>query len=159
MKRLLDTLDQNSSNKILEALGDIFPGIIAITDENVKVLWANKAFVELTGYTFDEMVGKKPGEILQGPQTDKDTIIYMAESIKKKQPFSADVLNYRKDGSTYWVRLFSQPVFVDDSLKFWVATKYDVTHEKLLEKQITFEQEVITAGTSRINRLLSLYEF
>lgn len=157
MQHLLNNLDQDSTDKILEVLSDVFPGVIAITDEKIRIIWANKAFVDLTGYTLEESIGQKPGDFLQGPETDKETIVYMAKSIKQKQSFAVDVLNYKKDNSVYWVRLFAHPVFVKDELKFWIATKYDVTHEKILEKQMMFEQETISAGTSRISHLLQLY--
>jgi PAS domain-containing protein len=56
-------------------------------------------------------LGQKPGSFLQGKDTDLDTVAYMKEQIRKKEPFICEILNYKKSGESYWLRINGQPIF------------------------------------------------
>ncbi len=103
---------------------------VVITDALGYIEWVNDGFTQITGYQLEEVYGHKPGDMLQGPLTDVRAIINMREKIALKVPFEEEVLNYAKDGSTYWLRLHISPVFDDKGkhIKF-VAIETDITKE------------------------------
>lgn len=72
-----------------------------INNPGPRIIWANKVFYQRTGYTPDEVIGQSP-RILQGPETDRDTLDKIRNALEEWRPIRSEVLNYRKDGSTYW---------------------------------------------------------
>jgi PAS domain S-box-containing protein len=54
-----------------------------ITDEKGRLEWANSVLKKFSGYTKDELVGKKPGSVLQGAETDPETVAYLSNQIEK----------------------------------------------------------------------------
>jgi PAS domain S-box-containing protein len=124
---------------------------VVITDADVKITWVNKAFETTTGYTFDEIKGKKPGNFLQGPETSKDTIKYMRRQIRKSKPFACEVYNYKKTGEGYWLRIICQPVFdAHGKLIQFFALEEDITEEKKTKEKI---QEAANRMSSLITNL------
>ncbi|MEN9549010.1 MAG: Autoinducer 2 sensor kinase/phosphatase LuxQ [Bacteroidota bacterium] len=116
---------------------------VVIADPNGCVEWVNKSFENITGYSLDEIKGKKPGQVLQGKDTDTKTVEYIREQIKNGEPFVCEILNYHKSGSTYWLRLQGQALKdkAGNILKFF-AIEEDITKEKLLAEQLReFEQK------------------
>lgn len=67
-----------------------------------RILYANPAFCQMTGYSVDELVGQTP-RILQGAETDPSVLKALRESLKRKETFVGSTINYRKDGSPYQV--------------------------------------------------------
>ncbi|MEH8173621.1 PAS domain-containing protein, partial [Aeromonas veronii] len=75
------------------------------------VIWINEAFSFLTGYGIEEMQGKKPGKLLQGPDTDPATVAIMRDALAQQNSFNVDVVNYSKAQNSYWVRIACNPLF------------------------------------------------
>ena len=69
-------------------------------DADYEILYVNSAFSELTGYGYDEVVGKDPA-ILQGPKTDRKLLGQLRESLDGGNMFHGKTVNYRKDGSEF----------------------------------------------------------
>ncbi|MEO1709785.1 MAG: PAS domain-containing protein, partial [Pseudomonadota bacterium] len=59
---------------------------IVITDGDGLTEWVNEAFTQMTGFTVDDMAGKKPGVVLQGPETDRNTVVAISKALQKRQP-------------------------------------------------------------------------
>ena len=57
---------------------------VILTDEKKSIIWVNDAFLTITGYSLFEVLGKKPGIILQGQNTSKETIELISKSLKKQ---------------------------------------------------------------------------
>lgn len=110
---------------------------VVIADAEGKVEWLNKGFENITGYNLDEMKGKKPGHVLQGPETDKETVAYIKTQIEKGDPFICEILNYHKNGSAYWLRLQGQSLKDNNGkiIKFF-AIGEDITREKQINQQL-----------------------
>ncbi|MGZ2257215.1 bifunctional diguanylate cyclase/phosphodiesterase [Roseobacter sp. A03A-229] len=83
---------------------------ITVTDESERILWVNHAFTELTGYSQEEAVGRRPGELLHGPNTDLETRRTIRKAISAGRAVQAEILNYRKDGTAYWTNLGISPL-------------------------------------------------
>jgi PAS domain S-box-containing protein len=100
------------------------------------IVFANDAFVSLTGYDREFVLGRNC-RFLQGPETDETSIEKIRSAIKNRTDLNVDVLNYRKDGTTFWNALYVCPV-VDEAgaLQFYFASQLDVTHRKEAELKV-----------------------
>jgi PAS domain S-box-containing protein len=76
---------------------------VAVTDNSSArlITYVNPAFLELTGYSEEECLGRNCS-FLQGPKTDVNTVLEIAEALNRGDPIRRVVLNYRKDGITFW---------------------------------------------------------
>lgn len=81
------------------------------TDTLGRIVATNPAFSALCGYSFREIVGRKPGSFLQGEQTEQSSIQAIRAALQKNQPVEVEMTNYHKNGSTYRVHISIQPVF------------------------------------------------
>ncbi len=82
----------------------------------------------MSGYAENEIVGRNC-RFLQGEATDPATIDRLRIAIAANHEIEVDLLNYRKDGSSFWNRLLVSPVFEDRAVTFFVASQQDVTLE------------------------------
>jgi PAS domain S-box-containing protein len=73
------------------------------------IIFCNKAFNDLSGYSNDELIGRNC-RMLQGKETDPATISKIRQAIASEESVAVDILNYRKDGTTFWNALFVSPV-------------------------------------------------
>lgn len=123
-----------------------------ITDPNRPdnpIVFANKAFQQLTGYELDEVMGRNC-RFLQGPDTDRGDIAKLSDAIAHGRDISMDLLNYRKDGSRFWNALYLSPVRDDAGrIKFFFASQMDVTWRIKDQSRIAQEKERIEAEVGR----------
>jgi PAS domain S-box-containing protein len=100
------------------------------------IIFCNQAFATLTGYGVDELVGRNC-RLLQGPETDRQAIDALREAIAAERDIAIDILNYRKDGSSFWNALFVSPVrdAAGDVIYFF-ASQLDFTTIKSKEREL-----------------------
>lgn len=88
-------------NTLKTALESSFSSVMLTrADAGYSVRYVNPAFTELTGYRYDEVVGKDPS-ILHGPKTDRKLMGQLRETIESGLTFHGKTVNYRKDGSEF----------------------------------------------------------
>jgi PAS domain S-box-containing protein len=128
--------------KKLSLIAKEIPISVIITDTHGNVIWVNEAFTQITEYTLDEIIGKKPGDFLQGKESDNAAIEYMSQQISKRLPFKSVILNYSKSGRKYWVEINAQPIF-DDHNRFshFFAIQTDITERLIAEEAIKKSEE------------------
>ena len=80
---------------------------------DLPIVYASKEFFALTGYGQEEVIGRNC-RFLQGPDTSDDTRRALRVALGQARMITADILNYRKDGSSFWNRLRMKPIFNDD---------------------------------------------
>lgn len=91
------------------------------------IIFCNEAFQALTGYERREIVGRNC-RFLQGPGTDRQAVARIRHAIEQGTNIEVDLLNYRKDGSTFWNALYLSPVRDDAGhIQFFFASQLDVS--------------------------------
>jgi PAS domain S-box-containing protein len=105
------------------------------------IVFANASFLELTGYSRDEVIGSNC-RFLQGPESDQASIRVMREAIEAKTDIAIDILNYRKDGTKFWNGLHISPVTsTSGELQFFFASQVDVT-DRIEAQTVVADQQV-----------------
>lgn len=103
---------------------------VCLTDPNqpdMPIVFANRAFRTLTGYAEDEIVGHNC-RFLQGPETDRATVAKIRQAIAAEDVAIVELLNYRKDGSTFWNALHLGPIYDGDGrLTYFFGSQWDVS--------------------------------
>jgi PAS domain S-box-containing protein len=94
----------------LSLVADNTDNAVIVTNREGFIEFVNRGFTKITGYLLDEVKGKKPGNILQGEDTDKNTVKRIREKLKKEEFVYEEILNYNKQGMPYWVSLAINPV-------------------------------------------------
>lgn len=110
------------------------------------IIFANHAFLEMTGYSADEIVGHNC-RFLQGPETDREVVATVREAIANKRDIATEILNYRKDGSTFWNALFISPILNDNGdLIYFFASQLDVSRRRDAEDALRQAQKMEALG-------------
>jgi len=122
---------------------------ILITNPNLPdnpIVYASPSFHHRTGYSAEEAIGKNC-RFLQGRETDSATVTRIREAIRDGRPCREEVLNYRKDGTSFWNELSLAPV-VDSTgvTTHFVGVQTDVTQRRQLEDQFRQAQKMEAIG-------------
>ena len=93
------------------------------------IVLANQAFLNLTGYSADEIIGRNC-RFLQGPETSAAAIQQIRDDLVAGRDTNVEMLNYRKDGSTFWNALHINPLRNDDGdIVYYFASQQDVSRQ------------------------------
>lgn len=95
-----------------EALNE-FPDNFTITDPSISghpIIFASRGFLKMTGFSPEEVIGKN-GRVFQGPRTNRRTVMEIREAIREERGLQVNLLNYRKDGTPFWMLFQMCPVF------------------------------------------------
>lgn len=127
--------------RILSSIADVNINAVVICDKFGKVEWVNTSFERITGYSLKEIIGKSPGSILQGDETDPETITYLKQQIRAGEPFNCEILNYSKSNKKYWIRIQGQALKDRNGevLKYF-AIEEDISLEKKYFENIKAEK-------------------
>ena len=101
-----------------------------------EILFVNPAFCEMTGYSQAEILHQTP-RILQGPNSDRALLKRLREALERGEPFSGETVNYRKDGSEYYVEWDITPIRADGGeIRHFLSIQRNVTARKQAENQL-----------------------
>ena len=110
---LLDVTQQKLSQDELAKLSLVASytdNLVIITDSRGFTEWVNRATVERTGFSAAEFLGRKPGDLLQGPGTDPATVAMLREALQVGRSVDVELVNYTRSGEPYWVQLNITPI-------------------------------------------------
>ncbi len=121
---------------------------VVITDTERRITWVNAGFERITGWRAAEVLGRRPGELLQVPQTDPDTVARMRAALDAGQSFNGELINRHRDGKLYWTELGIHPLFdgLGTSTGF-LAVQRDVTAAREAA-------QVLAAERKRLQRII-----
>lgn len=104
---------------------------VIIANAQGRVEWVNQGFTRNTGYALEDVVGRTPGSLLQGPGTDPETVARIRSALARGEGFEADLLNYTKQGSPFWNRVSCNPLLDSEGvLTGYLAIETDITELK-----------------------------
>lgn len=108
--------------------------LVVITDPNGCIEWVNESFEITTGYELAEVIGQKPGTLLQGPDTNPKVIEEMTEGLRERRGFAVEVINYTKAGQPYWVSIDCSAVQDEHgNILNFIAIERDISDKKQAE--------------------------
>lgn len=115
---------------------------VVITDTQGQIDWVNEGFTRMTGYALEDVMGKSPGMVLQGPASSSAERERMRARIAAHKGFSAEMLNYRKSGEPYWVHIEAQPLH-DEAGTFvgFMGIETEITERKQTELALRASQQ------------------
>ncbi len=126
LTKLLDFAGKhNWNNDLSEILQDRDYEALVLTDNSQKIVWVNKGFSEMTGYSAKFAVNRSPS-FLSGPETSALSRKRIAEKLSTGMPFKEVIVNYRKNKDKYNCELNIFPLYGND-----------VTHYLALERQVS----------------------
>ncbi|HET6377306.1 MAG TPA: PAS domain-containing protein [Methylocella sp.] len=104
--------------------------------EDMPIVYANKAFEDITGYTQEEIVGRNC-RFLQGGDVNQPELPKLRAAIEKKEPVEVTLRNYRKNGELFHNRLVIKPLFDNkNQVVYFLGIQYDIS------KQVQAEEEI-----------------
>ena len=104
---------------------------VVITDDQGRVEWVNEGFTRITGYSMDEVIGKRPGKMLQGPDTSQEAVATMRKGLRDQTGFDVEIVNYTKSGNPYWLAIEVRPIHDDfGNVTHFIAVESDITARK-----------------------------
>ena len=107
------------------------------------IIFANDAFMRLTGYERDEVIGRNC-RFLQGGETDRDSVAAIGRAIAEERDIHCELINYRKDGSCFWNSLYVSPVKNSQGKTiYFFASQLDVTEKKSRELEVRKQKDEI----------------
>jgi PAS domain S-box-containing protein len=130
------------------ALKAVSQGVM-ITGPDRHIISTNDAFTAITGYSEAEVLGLNVA-FMQGPGTDANAVARIREALRNHIEFSGEILNYRKDGGSFWNELTISPV-VDETgeLSHFVGVTRDITERKRVQEALARSAELLD-GTGEL---------
>ncbi len=135
--KLLESVITNAKDAIMiMEVGEHLPN-------RTLIIYANAAFTSLTGYTLEE-IKLTPPRILLGPKTDEQEVQRVNVSLQLGQPIEVELINYKKNGDTFWNNCSVVPIF---------NQKGQFTHVISIQKDVT-ERKIAEAERETFNQIL-----
>lgn len=157
--------DLNDRGSVFFAAVEMTRMPMILTDPNLDdnpIVFANKAFLDLTGYEEEEVLGRNC-RFLQGAQTDRQSVAELRDAVASHSSIALELLNYRRDGSPFWNAVFVGPVYDKaGNLLYFFASQLDVTRRRNTEQSYRQAQKMesigqLTAGLAHdFNNLLQV---
>ena len=143
---------ENKLNLLSLAASETTDTIVIFNKEGIAV-WANQAYLDLTGFQMEEILGQKPGNLSKGPETDVQTILLMRKAIKNKESIKITILYYTKTKEKYWFELNITTAF-DSQNNFinFIGVGRNVTPR--IEKELELKR-LLEVTSSQNNKLFN----
>ncbi|MCX6304152.1 MAG: PAS domain S-box protein [Bacteroidetes bacterium] len=126
-----------SALKMQSAAFESFALPIVITDPEGCVTWANTSFLNLTGYTEEEIIGRTNGMLVKSGQQDKAFYTALWNTVRSGKIWSGELINRRKNGTQYPEELTITPVFAQgNKISSYIAISIDLTEKKVMERAL-----------------------
>ncbi|WP_420194933.1 putative bifunctional diguanylate cyclase/phosphodiesterase [Marinobacter sp. GH_1] len=150
-------------SKRLALVASATRNLVLILDAGGRIEWVNTAFERHTGFHLDSIVGKNPGELLYGPDTDIETVRRIRQHLFRGEVFEEDILNYTADGTPYWVHTYCMPVGESEGVEpGFVVIQTNISDRKNSERGLRIAASVFDRSheaiviTDHFNRIIDV---
>jgi PAS domain S-box-containing protein len=110
---------------------------VILADRQWRIQWVNQSFTQLTGYTLDEVMGRRPSEFLAGPQSDPAVLAAMDAADRERRSFKCEMLNYTKDRRVWWAEVEIQPVLnAAGILTGYMSLMLDISERRAIRDEL-----------------------
>ena len=148
MERERDAMEESAAHmQLLFSAVEKGEDVVLITEAEPidspgpRVVYVNRAFQRMTGYTADELIGRTP-RVLQGPKTERAALDRIRKALKALTPVREQITNYRKDGTEFRVDLSIFPLAnAEGWFTHWIAIQREITHEYMLQQELQRSEE------------------
>ncbi|HEX2934451.1 MAG TPA: PAS domain S-box protein [Bacteroidales bacterium] len=142
-------------NKFLSAITQS-PAAIVITDTEGNIEYVNPQFTKITGYSFDEAIGKNPS-ILKSGLTNPEVYAELWNTLKEGNIWKGEILNKRKDGAFFWESATMAPIKNDRGVTIsYLAVKEDITAKKEAEQALIQSQQKLQQANATKDKFFSI---
>ncbi len=142
-KNMILVKQSSDSNQRLAEVVDRINNMVVISDPAGIIMWVNQAFLDFTGYSFNEVIGRDCS-FLHGPNTDPEVRMRIVESIPNNNFSRFEIINYTKSGKEYWVELNISAIYNDENQAVrFISIQNIITERKLREKKIREQNEIL----------------
>lgn len=122
------------------------------------IVLANDAFLALTGYSAEELLGKNC-RILQGEATSRTAVAQIRAILAGQGEGTVEILNYKKDGTTFWNQLYLSPIHEEDGgLAYYFASQVDVTEYRKVQTLEEAEHRLLLEVDHRTKNVLAIVD-
>ena len=156
----------NTDNEFVGASGVLFEQAMAQTRmaiclsdphaPDMPIVFANRAFRELTGYNQDEIVGRNC-RFLQGPDTDPNEVAKIRRALEEEDVTVVELLNYRKNGETFWNALHIGPIYNQKGdLIYFFGSQWDVSDVRAARAEELYAKEMARELSHRMKNMFAV---
>ena len=122
------------------------------------IVLANKAFLELSGYSADEVVGRNC-RFMQGPDTDPAVIAELRRGMAEEREVVLELINYSKDGTPFWNQLMVSPIHDDEgNLLYFFGSQLDISRRREAQELEDAEHRLLREVDHRAKNALALVQ-
>ncbi|KAI3931359.1 hypothetical protein MKX01_040276 [Papaver californicum] len=137
---------------VTEALDELEHNF-TITDPTISghpIVFASNGFLKMTGYLKDEVIGRN-GRIFQGPRTNRRSVMEIREAIREEKNISMSLLNYKKDGTPFWMLFHLSPIFSkhDGRVIHFVSVQVPILRRKAVSEDGNRWHEIVFGSCRR----------
>ena len=131
-------MEYNDANFLFETEVPVDELIVSRTDLKGIITYANDTFLDISGYTKDELLGQNHN-IVRHPDMPSSIFKNLWDTIKAKKQWNGNVKNLRKDNGFYWLNATISGVYKDGVLVEYKSIRVPLTYEEKLKTQKEYD--------------------
>ncbi len=141
-------LDGVDETRHLGRIVEMMTNLVEIVDTEQRIVWTNKAFEDETGHALNNIRGLDLSDLLLGEASNREVADEVRLAISEGRGLEAENINYRKDGTPYWVTFNMQPLNdTTGRLTGFVFVETVITERRELESILRAERDFLGALT------------
>ncbi|MEN9336548.1 MAG: Adaptive-response sensory-kinase SasA [Bacteroidota bacterium] len=110
---------------------------VVLSDLNGEIFWTNEAYMSMTGYREEVVLGNTLYDLGVSEMTDAGVLDSMLDAFRKAELFDQEVIHKRSDNTHFWARIKGHPVFdnLGNFIEYYTMIE-DITHEKEMQDRL-----------------------
>ncbi|MBC7712491.1 MAG: PAS domain-containing sensor histidine kinase [Rhizobacter sp.] len=134
--------ETDRSKEIINGLNE--SAIVSIANCEGKITFVNEKFVNISGYSREELIGSDYRIVNSGVHVKKDMFKNMWRTIASGQRWEGDICNRKKDGSLYWVHTSIVSSIDSQGKTQYVSIRFDITKQKIIESELEEKEQLLS---------------